>query len=116
MTKKRPTTTAPAVLGLTTAALGALAAGAGVLTAAPRPVEVFSARGQAVTLYGEGIYAWDTPFLGAGNRGTDAITLFLAVPFLVIYVIGVRRGCPCLAPSSSAGTGCDVGLASGGRS
>lgn len=38
------------------------------------------------------MYRYDTVFAGAGNRGTDAVTLLVAVPLLVIAVLGYRRG------------------------
>ena len=38
------------------------------------------------------MYRYDRLFAGAGNRGTDAVTLLFAVPLLVIAVLGHRRG------------------------
>jgi hypothetical protein len=49
-------------------------------------------RGETVEIYGRGIYRYDTDFKGAGNRGTDAVTLLLGIPLLVIAVLRYRRG------------------------
>lgn len=53
---------------------------------------VTSVRGEAVELYGEGIYRYDTVFAGAGNRGTDTITLALGLPTLLASSILYWRG------------------------
>jgi hypothetical protein len=56
-------------------------------------------------MYGRGAYAGDTLFVGAGFRGTDAVTLLIALPFLVIafrnYQRGARRGAFLLAGALS---------------
>jgi hypothetical protein len=49
-------------------------------------------RGESVEMYGRGLYRYDTLFVGAGNRGTDAVTLFLAIPLLVLSTLLYRRG------------------------
>jgi hypothetical protein len=49
-------------------------------------------RGENAQIYGQGIYRYDTLFAGAGNRGTDAVTLFLGIPLLVISTLLYRRG------------------------
>lgn len=51
-----------------------------------------SVRGQAVELYGSGLYQYDTLFVGAGNRGTDLVTLVLGVPLLLACLWGAARG------------------------
>lgn len=48
-------------------------------------------RGEAVDIYGHGIYAFDTDFRAAGNRGTDAVSLVLGVPLLVAFTVLYRR-------------------------
>jgi hypothetical protein len=58
---------------------------------------VTSIRGEAVRLYGQGLYRYDTVFIAEGSRGTDAVTVVLAVPLLVVatllaYRRGSRRG------------------------
>lgn len=53
---------------------------------------VTSLRGQTVQLYGQGLYRYDTFLIGAGNRGTDAATLFFEIPLLLIALVLYRRG------------------------
>ena len=75
-----------------------LAAGAAVAAAVglfsgggPGQHTVTSLRGDPVTLYGVGLFRHDTFLVGAGNRGQDAVVLFLAVPLLLV-AIGLQRG------------------------
>lgn len=79
-------------LTLATAAMVVVAAWAG-LFAGDRgtPATVVSVHGEVVDLYGEGLYALDTVFRGAGNRGTDAILLAIAAPLLIGSLIAHRR-------------------------
>lgn len=56
------------------------------------PFTVTSVRGETVTLYGRGLYRYDTLFTGAANRGTDAITLLLGIPLLVYATLRYWRG------------------------
>ena len=79
-------------LGVLTAVLGAAASAAGLLSRGPDPVGAVSVRGQAVELYGSGLYQYDTLFVGAGNRGTDLVTLVLGVPLLLACLWGAARG------------------------
>jgi hypothetical protein len=51
-----------------------------------------SIRGQTVQLYGQGLYHYDTFLIGAGNRGTDAATLFVEIPLLIVALVFYRRG------------------------
>jgi hypothetical protein len=55
-------------------------------------VTATTVRGQLVTLYGHGIYRYDTLFTGALNRGTDFVTLFIAIPLLLVALVRYRRG------------------------
>jgi hypothetical protein len=55
-------------------------------------VTATTVRGQLVTLYGHGIYRYDTLFTGALNRGTDFVTLFIAIPLLLVTLVRYRRG------------------------
>jgi hypothetical protein len=48
--------------------------------------------GEAVRMFGQGIYGYDTLFQGAINRGTDAVTLILGIPLLAGTVLLYRRG------------------------
>ncbi|GAP22012.1 hypothetical protein [Leptolinea tardivitalis] len=58
----------------------------------PGPFTVTSLHGKDVTLYGQGIYRFDTYFRAPIARGTDAVTLFLAVPLLVFTFIQYQKG------------------------
>lgn len=78
-------------LGWATVVLGAGAAVVGLLTG-PDPVTVTSVRGQEVELFGAGVYRYDSVFAASANRGTDLVTLVLAVPFLAWCLAGARRG------------------------
>lgn len=79
-------------LGATTAVLAAVATLAGLLSGSPDPTGVTTVRGAAAELYGSGLYEFDTVFTGAGNRGTDLITLVLGVPLMLVCLAAVRRG------------------------
>lgn len=70
-----------------------LAGGAAVvgLVGGPDPVTVTSVRGQRVDLFGAGVYRYDTVFNASGNRGTDLVTLALAVPLMAWCLLAVRR-------------------------
>jgi hypothetical protein len=56
------------------------------------PESVMSVRGEQVELYGEGLYRFDSVFKGAGNRGTDLVTLVVGLPLLWWATRGYRRG------------------------
>jgi hypothetical protein len=70
--------------------VAALAGTAGTGGAGRRTVE--TVRGAAVTLYGEGLYEFDTLLVGAGNRGQDLVILLVEVPVLLLCVRWYRRG------------------------
>jgi hypothetical protein len=54
---------------------------------------VTSIRGEGVTLDGRGLYRYDTVFIAEGSRGTDAVTVVLGVPLLVVAtLLAYRRG------------------------
>jgi len=78
------------VLGAVIVALSALATIVGLL-ARPNPVEVVTVRGSVAELFGGGVYHYDTVFAGAGNRGTDAVTLVIAIPLLMLCLRETRR-------------------------
>ena len=71
--------------------LASIAAVIGLL-AQPDAVPVVTARGGTAELFGGGVYRYDTLFSGAGNRGTDAVTVLIAIPLLVASLFGYRRG------------------------
>lgn len=48
--------------------------------------------GDTVEIYGQGIYRHDSSFVAALFRGTDAITLFVSLPLLLVGYLSYRRG------------------------
>ncbi len=75
-----------AILAIITAGAGLFApGGAG-------PFTFTTLRGQTVEMYGRGVYQNDSLIAGAGFRGTDAVTLCLAVPLLLAAWISALRG------------------------
>ena len=79
-------------LTLLTATLVVIATLAGLFAEARRaPTTVTSVHGEVVDLYGDGLYALDTVFRGAGNRGTDAVLLAVATPLLFASLVAHRR-------------------------
>lgn len=79
-------------LTLLTATLVVIATLAGLSAEASRvPTTVTSVHGEVVDLYGEGLYALDTVFRGAGNRGTDLVLLAVAIPLLLGSLVAHRR-------------------------
>ncbi len=49
-------------------------------------------RGETVKIWGQGLYKYDTPIGATGFTAADMITLFLAIPILVISLLLYRRG------------------------
>lgn len=75
------------------AILAVLAAGFGLLTPNEGSLVSFTtARGETVELWGQGFYRYDTPIGAISFLAGDVVTLFLAVPILVISFMMVRRG------------------------
>ena len=68
------------------AALAALAAVAGLLwpSGPGSPAETISVHGETVALFGHSLYRHDSLFFGAGFRGQDNATLFLAASALLL--------------------------------
>ena len=76
-----------------TGVLALVVAGVGVLLGGDAdPLAAASIRGEAVELYGSGLYEFDTVFHGANNRSTDLVTLVLGLPLLAISLRGVLQG------------------------
>jgi hypothetical protein len=74
-------------------ALAIVAAGAGLVWQdGGGPVSFTTPRGETVTLYGQGLYRYDSLFTAAGFKGQDAVTLFLGVPLLVVSTVLYWRG------------------------
>lgn len=57
-----------------------------------KPFPFTTLHGQTVQINGQGIYAFDTAFKVPIFRGTDAVTLVVALPLLVIALLLYRRG------------------------
>lgn len=51
-----------------------------------------TARGETVEVWGQGFYKYDTPIGATGFTAADWVTLFLAIPLLVISFVMYRRG------------------------
>ena len=84
-------------LSVLVALLATVAALVGLLSVGgDAPDSVRSVHGEVVDLYGTGLYRYDSVFKGAANRGSDLVTLVLAVPLLLVatrmYVRGRLRG------------------------
>lgn len=85
--------TGAVVLSLTVAVLAVMAAAFGLLSGGgSSPVPFVTARGETVSLFGEGLYRYDTVFGAASQRGTDAVILALGVPLLLAAALRYRRG------------------------
>lgn len=81
------------ILCLFIAVLALAAAGAGLFWPSDGgSLTATSVRGEAVELYGRGLYHFDTRFAGAGARGTDAVTLALGLPLLLVTLFLRHRG------------------------
>lgn len=56
------------------------------------PFTFTSLRGHEVEMFGRGLYQYDTLLVGAALRGTDAVTLLISLPLLVLFFWKARRG------------------------
>lgn len=56
------------------------------------PTTFTAVHGETVSLYGAGLYRWETAFAGAGSTGTDIVLLAAVVPLLLASTWGFRRG------------------------
>jgi hypothetical protein len=75
------------------AALALVAAGIGLFYRDGGDVFSFTTlHGQSVQIYGQGLYRYDIPITAVGYRAGDAVTLFLAVPLLIISLLFYGRG------------------------
>lgn len=80
-------------LSVLIAVLALIAAGAGLFwREGEGPASFTTLRGQTVRMYGRGLYRHDTLFIGAGNKGVDAVVLGLGVPLLLLSTWLYRRG------------------------
>jgi hypothetical protein len=53
--------------------------------------DVINTRGELVSLYGIGIYAYDSIMIGAANRGTDLVVLLFGIPLLIISLLIYKK-------------------------
>jgi hypothetical protein len=75
------------------AVLALLAAGVGLFTANDGSQFSFTAvRGETVQIWGQGWYRYDTPIGALSFKAGDLITLFLAIPVLVVSFVLYRQG------------------------
>lgn len=51
-----------------------------------------SLRGETVTIYGQGLYHYDTVTMVAQGIAQDIVTLFLGIPLLIVSLFLARRG------------------------
>jgi len=73
--------------------LSVITAGVGVLSqGGDGPFAFTTVHGNSVEIYGQGIYQHDSSFVAVLFRGTDAITLFVTVPLLLLGYLSYRRG------------------------
>lgn len=75
-----------ALLAIVTAGVGLFARGG------DGPFSFTTIHGNTIEMVGVGIYRNDSLFSGALFRGTDAITLFLSLPLLLVGYLLYRRG------------------------
>jgi len=81
------------LLGFLIALLAAIAAGIGLFWRGSGEAYAFTThRGQDVQILGRGLYRDDTVFVAQGFRAQDIVTLFLAVPALIIAIFWSRSG------------------------
>jgi hypothetical protein len=69
------------ILGVLTSSIGLL------YTTGGKPFDFVNQYGDAVKIYGDGLYARDSYFMAPIFRGTDFTILFLAIPVLIVSLI-----------------------------
>lgn len=75
------------------ALLAIIAASIGIFsTGGPGPYEIETVRGETVTVYGQGLYKHMSKDVAPQGIAQDYITLFLAVPLLLISLVWARKG------------------------
>jgi hypothetical protein len=75
-----------AILSLVTAGLGVFWQGQG------EPIPFTTMRGETVSLYGRGLYRFDTVSIAAQGIAQDAVTLLLGIPLLITGIVLARKG------------------------
>lgn len=81
------------VLAAVLAPLALISSGVGLawLDTAPDAIAV-SPRGEAIALYGQGLYRNETPLIALGHKAADAVMLVVDLPVLVVAMLLYRRG------------------------
>jgi hypothetical protein len=75
------------------AVIAVIIAGAGLFSGGGEGPRLFTTvYGDTVEIDGHGVYSHDTSFVAALLRGTDTITLLVAVPLLLVSLFLYRRG------------------------
>lgn len=83
----------PARLAWPIALLALVATGTGLLwQGGPGSGSFTTVRGEVVDLYGDGLYRYDAVFQAAAAKGTDFVTLVIAIPLLLVSAVAYRRG------------------------
>jgi hypothetical protein len=78
---------------LVIAILAAFAASAGLFSIGGEgPFEFATLHGDTVQIYGRGLYRYDTPMIAVGYRVSDAFTLTVGIPLLLISFWLYQRG------------------------
>lgn len=81
------------LLSTAVALLGGAAAGVGLLwDGSGAAWSTVSIHGDAVLIYGHGLYRFDNLITAAGFRGVDLVTLVVGVPLLGVGIVGYQRG------------------------
>lgn len=80
------------VLAALTGLLVFVYAALGLFATGGQPSNFTTLREQEVEIYGQGIYRLDTTFFATGFRGTDMITVFLAMPLMAVAIWLYARG------------------------
>jgi hypothetical protein len=80
------------IIAVLTAAISVVAASFGIFSGfGPGPYEYESIRGRTIEVYGLGIYQHMSAGVAIQGIAQDYVTLFLAVPLLLICLMGFRR-------------------------
>ncbi|WP_438445837.1 hypothetical protein [Gorillibacterium sp. sgz5001074] len=81
------------ILVLLVALMAVIAAATGIFSEGGGGERVFTTvRGESVTLYGEGLYRYDSKAVAAQGIAQDWVTLVLAVPLLLLSLLWESRG------------------------
>jgi len=75
-----------AILAAITASIGLFS------TSGEGPFQFTTLHHETVEIYGKGLYQFDTPLIAIGYRISDAFTLIVGIPLLLISLWMVRRG------------------------